>query len=212
MNPAKCILATAIVLVAMPALAGTITFTFGPSTVLLNYSTTAIGGGLTRYDVFLDDPNNSALSYFLGALTFSGVINQDAGNAANTQRVDSSDLAAATDGNGFYSLAADSFFFQPFTDNLVGPGITDNGAAESLQQRMFAITAGSGGGSQLDVVQIAQIVAQGNVAVSGTVSRNGQTLSVSGDNVMVPEPSTFALIAMAMLSLATFVRWRSRTP
>lgn len=154
---------------------GELIFTQGASSVVLRYEVTALAGGLSKYDVYLDDPTNALRSYFLEGLSFTGLINQ---NAPGLLRVDKSHEAIALDGPG-YSAATDTYFFVPFAQNLVGGGIVDSGPVTGLVQRTIKIYAGSGGGSKLDAVKIAQIVAQGDVLVGGFVSRNGANYSLA---------------------------------
>jgi threonine dehydrogenase-like Zn-dependent dehydrogenase len=170
-----------------------------------------LGGGVTRYDVYLDDPADGSASYFLGALGFTGTINQDAafGALAVNDEVNATTFDGV--GGGFtYVKASDSFFFTPFTANTVAPGITDTAPLlpEGFVARTYAITAGSGGGSKLDFVQIAQIVASGSVDVDGTVARLGIVTPASGTMTPIPEPSTFVLLGMGAVGLAFLAKRR----
>jgi hypothetical protein len=192
---------------------GDIPFSNGSITVNLHWTANDdLGGGLTRFDVFLDDPANNKASYFLQALTFTGLINQDKAGAkapGNVNVDDNDDAVNIWDGLN-YDAARDSYFFRPFTQNLVNPpGITDSAAgAEGVLQRSYAITGGSGGGSQFDFLQIAQIVASGDVSVSGAIGRAGGTLTGQGtmSATPIPEPATLALFSMGAIGLAAFAR------
>lgn len=225
------VVAAALVMVSSVASAGTITFEGGGKAVNMDYTTTDIGGGLTRYDVFLDDPTNALGSYFLQLLGFSGNINQDAAGSKNTLRVNDDFNAGENDGNN-YDPTVDSYFFGPFApDNLASPAVGVSGIQdiaiganpavagnvanlpEGVLPRQFVINAGSGGGSTVDNLQIAQIVASGNVTVSGNVARSGASgvLSIVGSPVMtsvIPEPSSFVLLGMGAVALAVMARRR----
>lgn len=187
-----------------PESSGNIPFVSGAETVLLHYEAATLAGGLTRYDVFLDDPTDALRSYFLDALSFSGLIQQDAAGLSETIRVNDDASAALFDGLN-YDRNADTFFFQPFTDHTVAPGIADTGSAQGLAQRTVRITAGSGPGSKLDLVQIAQIVAQGNVTVGGSVSRHALNFFIpDGANRQMtasPADSPAEAIAGAVVAL-----------
>ncbi len=190
---------------------GTIEFSNGSSVVDLNYTSIDIGGGLVRHDVFIDDPLNANASYFLQSLGFTGVIAQN--QAFAFLAVDSSVQAAVFDANAAagYSKSSDSFFFSPFAENTVAPGITDSAGA-GLLQRTYSINAGSGGGSQLDLVQIAQIVTSSDVLVAGAIGRSGKTFVGSGV-MQVPEPSSLALFAIGTIWMVrhALVRRRRRS-
>lgn len=213
-----------LVLAVIPSMAqavlvnsGTIVMSNGGSTVEIDYQAHDIGGGLFRYDVYLDDPLNNSLSYFLQALGFSGNIKQDKGGfGKNLNKIvvdDNDDAVNIWDDPPNYTAAEDSYFFQPFTLNTVGSGITDSpNTNEGIQQRTYGITAGSGVDDTFDVVQIAQIVAADiSIAISGGVARTGLVHTAAGNNIMwAPEPSTFALLGMGAIGLGFFVKRRRR--
>ena len=119
--------------------AGKITFTQGNASVILSYEATSISGGLTRYDVFLDDPTNALRSYFIGPLSFTGIIQQDAAGPLDSIRVNDDVAAAIYDGNN-YDRSLDTFFFQPFSQYTVTPGITDTGDVEGLARALSRST------------------------------------------------------------------------
>lgn len=204
--------AVALTLMSTVASAGTIAFTNGGSTVNLLYTTTDIGGGLTRYDVSIDDPLNKNLSYFLQALSFSGKINQL--KAFGALVVDDNVNAAtytAIPGSGYVG-GQDSFFFNPFPANLGPGGITDSALATTgVAQRTYGITAGTGPG-QFDLMQVAQIVAQGDVTVGGAIARNALTLTIPGGtavmSAVIPEPSSFVLMGLGAVGLTVLARRR----
>jgi hypothetical protein len=136
----------------------------------VSYIATDLGNGLTAYDVYLDDPNNLQLSYFADSFQFNGAINQVSGPGSIS--VNDNQTAASLDGIGGYSKIGDSYFYKPWTDNQ----------SQAIVQTAttYSITAGTGGGSQYDVIQLARIVASGNVTFSGVVGRNAQATPVSG--------------------------------
>ncbi|MGD9647930.1 MAG: PKD domain-containing protein [Pirellulales bacterium] len=132
---------------------------------------TDLGGGYVGYNVYLDDPDDVFLSYFVTNFQFSGPINQI--KAFNTINVHDNITANTLDGQGGYDKTLDSYFFAPFTDNLAGLGLVQS-------TNGYEITAGTGGGSQYDLVQLAYIVATGDVAYSGLVAHNASQVAVSG--------------------------------
>ncbi len=146
----------------------------------VKYVATDLGNGLTAYDVYLDDPNNQLLSYFADSFQFNGAINQVSGPGSIP--VNDNQAATSLNGVGGYSKLTDSYFFTPWTDNTFSPGVVQTATT-------YAITAGTGGGSQFDVIQLAHIVASGNVAFSGVVARNGQSTPVSGTLVAPGAPA-----------------------
>lgn len=228
------VVVAALVLTSSVASAGTIPFTAGTSTVNLLYTATDIGGGLTSYKVQVDDPSDSLGAYFLQLLTFTGAINQDATGTkakANTVPVDTFDNAETFDGIN-YDITQDSFFFAPWTDNLTSPapgtvGIQDiapgsnplvanpASAPEGVIQRSYLINAGSGGGSKVDFLDVAQIVASGNVTITGGIARSGSdaVLTIAGGSAVmsaaiVPEPSSLMLLGMGAIGLAVMAKRR----
>ena len=132
---------------------------------------TELGGGLTAFDIYIDDPDNVNLSYFVTNFQFNGPINQVKFNG--TLDVNDNALATTLDGLGGYSKITDSYFFTPWTNNLAGTGIVQTGGS-------YQITAGTGGGSQYDFIQLARIVASGDVTYSGLIAHNSVQVSVSG--------------------------------
>ena len=132
---------------------------------------TDLGGGLTAFDIYIDDPDNVNLSYFVTNFQFNGPINQVQFNGVLD--VNDNALATTLDGLGGYSKITDSYFFTPWTNNLAGTGIVQTGGS-------YQITAGTGGGSQYDFIQLARIVASGNVTYSGLIAHNSVQVSVSG--------------------------------
>ncbi|MGE0536962.1 MAG: Calx-beta domain-containing protein [Pirellulales bacterium] len=136
----------------------------------IRYVATDVGNGLTAYDIFLDDPSDSLRSYFAG-LQFNGAINQLSG--PGTLPVNDNQAAATLHGTGGYDRLLDSYFFSPFTEFLVAPGIVQTASS-------YAIQAGTGGGSALDLVQLAHIVAAGDLSFAGVIGRSGSTIDVSG--------------------------------
>ena len=146
----------------------------------VSYIATDLGNGLTAYDVYLDDPNNLQLSYFADSFQFNGAINQVSGPGSTN--VHDNQTAASLDGIGGYSKLNDSYFFKPWTDNIQIQPIVQTATT-------YSITAGTGGGSQYDVIQLARIVASGNVTFSGVVGRNAQATPVSGTLVAPGAPA-----------------------
>lgn len=137
----------------------------------VNVVPTDLGGGYVGYSVYLDDPDNVYLSYFVRDFQFTGTINQI--QAFGTTTVNDNVTAAALHGQGGYDKNFDSYFYVPFTTNAAGQGIVQS-------TNSYAITAGTGGGSQYDVIQLAYIVAIGDVAYSGVVAHNASQVTVSG--------------------------------
>lgn len=173
---------------------------------ILDTVITDLGGGLFGYSVFLDDlvPNNAG-PYFLDNLTFTGAIVQDKAGAKNNFDVDDEDTALGFDGFN-YDMLRDSYFYSPFTSNLVDPpGIVAG-------PNSYSITAGSGGGSSLQKAQVAYIVASGPIQVSGLVSR--AIVGAAADNflmsgvIAVPEPTTWAMLVMGAAALVPVIRRR----
>lgn len=166
-----------------------------------------LGGGLFGYRVFVDDlleDNYSA--YFLDNLTFHGNIQHLI--VGKNQQIHSNDAAEDWDGFGDYDMTRDSYFFQPFTGNTVNTGIVQTDTS-------YGITAGSGGGSLLKNTQIAYIVVSGPLTVSGKIARSvmGSTESANfifQGTVVVPEPSTCALLALGAVALLPLARLRRR--
>lgn len=174
---------------------------------ILDTVITDLGGGLFGYSVFLDDlvPNNAG-PYFLDNLTFTGAIVQDKAGKNNNLPVDDEETAAGFDGVFGYDMTLDSYFFTPFTNNLVDPP----GVVETANS--YSITAGSGGGSSLQKAQVAYIVASGPIQVSGLVSR--AIVGAAADNflmsgvIAVPEPTTWAMLVMGAAALVPVIRRR----
>jgi hypothetical protein len=169
-----------------------------------------LGGGLLSYTVYVDDDANASASYFLDNLAFTGKILQDKAGGKNTVIVDTEDDADNWDGINYDKLA-DSWFTAPWTDNTVAPGFVDSLAgAAGLLDRTYAITAGSGGGSTLDKVQVAYIVAEGPISYAGLIGRQGANFGVQGV-LAIPEPSTAILLGLGGLAMIGIARRRSRT-
>lgn len=172
-----------------------------------------LGGGLLSYTVYVDDDANASASYFLDNLAFTGKILQDkAGIKAANQNVivDTEEDADAWDGANYDKLM-DSWFTAPWTSNTVDPGFVDSlDGAAGLLDRTYAITAGSGGGSTLDKVQVAYIVAEGPISYAGLIGRQGANFGVQGV-LAIPEPSTAILLGLGGLAMIGIARRRSRT-
>jgi Ca2+-binding RTX toxin-like protein len=140
-------------------------------TAVVSVTPTDLGGGYTGYSVYLDDPDNVSLSYFVTNFQFSGPINQI--KAFGTLNVNDNVTADTLHGQGGYDKTLDSYFFVPFTSNLAGLGLVQS-------TNSYEITAGTGGGSQYDFIQLAYIVASGDVAYSGLIAHNASQIAVSG--------------------------------
>ena len=147
---------------------------------VLSVVPTDLGGGLTAFDIYIDDPDNVNLSYFVTNFQFNGPINQVKFNG--TLDVNDQALANTLNGQGGYSKTTDSYFFTPWTNNLAGTGIVQTGTS-------YQITAGTGGGSQYDFIQLAHIVASANVTYSGLIAHNAVQVSVSGTLSVNAPPS-----------------------
>lgn len=155
-------------------------------------------GGTSFFDVFIDDPGSVAGSYLVTNFQFIGnLLNNKAFGVLDVNKESDADSFAATPGSGFVKN----------TDTWVGKSWTDfPGKGVISSPTLFQITAGTGGGSQFTKVQLAHIVATGNVDFSGTVSRAGQDYEILG-TLAVPEPTSVVLGACGALALApVFVR------
>jgi hypothetical protein len=165
---------------------------------IVTANVTPLGGGIYGFDVFIDDPADQKASWFVTQLTFTGNIMQlKAGPASVNDNVN----AGLFDGFFGYNKLLDSYFFEPFTSRTESPGIVETSSS-------YAITAGSGGGSELDKVQIAYLAVAGeSVQYSGTISRLGVDYAVSGI-LAVPEPATWLLLALGAAAAAIMHRRR----
>jgi len=160
----------------------------------LSFTTSSVGNGLTAYD-FTVNGNDAASSSFFATITFSttGTINQIKFNGTT----DVNDVTSATNFDNVlgYSKAQDSWFYTPWSSNVVTPpGIT-------LTSSSYAIAAGTGGGSQLNSALFAHIVSSSPVSWSGTISRTGTDFTVSGSTAPVPEPASLAVLSLASMTL-----------
>ncbi|MGD9647197.1 MAG: PEP-CTERM sorting domain-containing protein [Pirellulales bacterium] len=161
---------------------------------------TDLGGGLSAYDVYLDDPGSDAKAWFVTDFEFTGDIRQIL--AFGTLAASRESEASSLDGLGGYLKPNDTWIGAAWSD-FPSPGIVDTPG-------LFAITGGTGGGSAYTKVLLAHIVAEGSVDYAGRISRytvpNG--LEVSG-TLAVPEPATGVLLASgALLSIAAVRRRR----
>lgn len=214
---------SALLMMSAPALAapinwGTIIYTNSgplnnnPPFLELLWETHDIGGGLVRFDVFLNDPNDNKLSYGLTALTFTGQINQNTafGNKVDLSgpQVGGADFWANLDAN--YNKFTDSYFFIPF--GPTGSGFVDSNANAGVQQRSYTMTGGTPGGEQYDHIKVAQIVAAGDVVITGRLARNGNNYDGGGTMIAaaIPEPSTFVLLGLGAVGMVAFARRRRK--
>jgi hypothetical protein len=173
---------------------------------------TLLSGNLIGYSIYADDLITSNYSaWFLDGLTFTGNIQQ---LKVGKNSVNDNLTAEGFDGFGGYDMTRDSYFFKPFTDNLVS---TDEvpGIVETLTS--YGITAGSGGGSELRKAQIAYIVASGDLQVSGVMARalgTGKAGNFAFNGVFaVPEPGTLSMLAVGsavLVPVALRMRRRRR--
>ncbi|MBX7072873.1 MAG: PEP-CTERM sorting domain-containing protein [Pirellulales bacterium] len=147
---------------------------------ILNATYTDVGGGYYAIDVTLDADDANLASFFLDQLTFTGGIKQT--KAYSKIKVDTETNAAAftADPLSGYDMDQDSWFSSPWTENLVSPSIVE--AANS-----YAITAGTGGGSQLNTVPVGRIVANTNVDFAGIVARLAVEYPLAG-TFNIPTP------------------------
>jgi len=166
----------------------------------LEYDAVELGGGLIAYTFRIENTDALELDYVL-SLGFTGAdgatIRQVAYNGA--MPIHTETMAQIADGGGDppYSQAGDTWVFSPFGDNAIpGTNPLTGEATTGFYEgaNAFALSCYSGPGSALGGgVNVAQVVANGNVEWTGTITRNGRDHATAGvtDAVAAPLPGDF---------------------
>ncbi|MBX7074792.1 MAG: hypothetical protein K1X71_16750 [Pirellulales bacterium] len=138
---------------------------------ILDVFVTDLGDGYYGYDLWVDAADGEQRSLF-AELSFNGEIQQQRALGridvdSDVQAAQFSELTEAA-----YAMEWDSYFSSPWTENSMsitsGPG-------------NYAISAGTGDGSEFERLSLGHIVSRSPLAVSGSVARAGSNYLLAGN-------------------------------
>jgi len=177
----------------------------------LEFDRMGLGGGLHGW-LFRIANEDGLLAPYTVQMGFIGVDGATIHQLLyNGMQIHSETFANIADGQGGYAKLQDTWVFAPFGDNTV-PGINPltGGALTGFYEaaNAFAFSCWSGSGSTLgDNVNLAYVVADGNVGFAGTITREGTDYDVLGVTDYVPPELPGDYSGDGTVSGADYVIW-----